>query len=265
MLAPPLRGGLVELNSTYPRLHFRARQEASTAAGGDLAHARTPHQPAHMPNPAPWCTAARLPLVHHEACFLRTHPCLCARAAQMPFGKNKKLSAPRPNKKKVEARDEESNNAEDDAFDEENANEAENLDPAQPAPASDAKPALSPHSVKVQAAEEELLELQVEFEVREEISEQTAAQLTMSQRIYDAKMRRLDVRQRKRKRDGSPFLELERIYKAELELMRAQLRSEEAEGSAHNAEANYLAQQCRVLRLQNAKMQRLLRKHGVRI
>ena len=33
-------------------------------------------------------------------------------------------------------------------------------------------------------------------------------------------------------------VELERIYKAELELTRAQLRSEEAEGSTHNAEAN---------------------------
>ena len=32
----------------------------------------------------------------------------------------------------------------------------------------------------------------------------------------------------------------------------------------HNAEANYLAQQCRVLRLENAKWLRLLRKHGVR-
>ena len=68
-------------------------------------------------------------------------------------------------------------------------------------------------------------------------------------------MKRLDARQRKRKRDGSPFVELERIYKAELELVRAQLRSEEAEGSTHNAEANMLAQQCRLLRLglQNAK------------
>lgn len=78
-------------------------------------------------------------------------------------------------------------------------------------------------------------------------------------------MRRLDARQRKRKRDGSPFVELERIYKAELELLRVQLQSEEAEGSAHNAEANWLAQQCRVLRLENAKMHRLLRKHGVHV
>ena len=190
---------------------------------------------------------------------------VCTRAVQMPFGTNKKLSAPRPKKKKVEARDEESNDAEDDDVDEENANEAENLDPSHPAPASDAKPALSPHSVKVQASEEELLELQVEFEVREEIRKQVAAQLATAQRLHDAKVQRLDARQRKRKRDGSPFGELERIYKAELELVWAQLRSEEAEGSAHNAEANMLAQQCRLLRLQNAKLCRLLRKHGVRV
>ena len=111
----------------------------------------------------------------------------------------------------------------------------------------------------------ELLELQAEWEVRQEISEQADAQLATAQRLHDAKVQRLDARQRKRKRDGSPFGELERIYKAELELVRAQLRSEEAEGSAHNAEANMLAQQCRLLRLQNAKLCRLLRKHGVRV
>ena len=71
-------------------------------------------------------------------------------------------------------------------------------------------------------------------------------------------MRRLDARQRKRKRDGSPFVELERIYKAELELLRVQLQSEEAEGSAHNAEANWLAQQCRVLRLKSLKTRKCI-------
>ena len=183
----------------------------------------------------------------------------------MPFGKNKKLSAPRPKKTKVQAREEESEEAEEDGFDEELANDAENKDPAKPAPIPDAQPAPSPHRLKVEAAEEELLELQAEYEVREEISQQADAQLATAQRLYDAKMRRLDARQRKRKQDGSPFVELERIYKAELELLRAQLRSEEAEGSTHNAEANVLAQQCRVLRLENAKLSRLLRKHGVRV
>lgn len=57
----------------------------------------------------------------------------------------------------------------------------------------------------------------------------------------------------------------ERIYKAELDLMRAKFRCADMEGTAHNAEANWLAQQCRVLRLENAKLLRLLRKHGVRM
>ena len=68
----------------------------------------------------------------------------------------------------------------------------------------------------------------------------------------------LDARQRKRKRDSSQFVELERIYKAELELLRVQPQSEEAEGSAHNAEANWLAQQCRVLRLKSLKTRKCI-------
>ena len=59
------------------------------------------------------------------------------------------------------------------------------------------------------------------------------------------------------------LIELERIYSAELELLRARLARSESEGcNASNAEANWLAQQCRVLRLQNAKMQRTVRKLG---
>ena len=55
-------------------------------------------------------------------------------------------------------------------------------------------PAPSPHSRKVQqAAEDELLELEAEWEVRQDLSEQTDAQLAFAQRLYDAKMRRLDA------------------------------------------------------------------------
>ena len=78
------------------------------------------------------------------------------------------------------------------------------------------------------------------------------------QRLYDAKMRRIDASQAG-KRHGSPFGELERIYKAELELLRARLVRSEREAYAYNAEANWLAQQCRVLRLQNAKLKRISR------
>ena len=66
----------------------------------------------------------------------------------------------RPKKKKVEEREEASSHAEDDVFDEDNANEAENLDPAIPNPASHAPAAPSPHSLKVPAAKDELQELQ---------------------------------------------------------------------------------------------------------
>ena len=115
---------------------------------------------------------------------------VCTRGADaMPFGNNKKLSAPRPKKQKVQAREEESDDAEEDDFDEEIAsNEAENTDPGKPLAASHAQPAPSPHRLKVQAAEDELLELEAEFEVRQEISEQVEAQLTTAQRLYDAKM-----------------------------------------------------------------------------
>ena len=90
---------------------------------------------------------------------------------------------------------------------------------------------------------------------------EAAKALALAQRLYDAKVRRIDKSQAG-KRHGSPFGELERIYSAELELLRARLARSESEGCASNAEANWLAQQCRVLRLQNAKMQRTVRKLG---
>ena len=60
-------------------------------------------------------------------------------------------------------------------------------------------------------------------------------------------MRRIDKAQAG-KRHRSPFLELERIYKAELELTQAKVTRAEVKADANNAEANLLAQQCRVLR-----------------
>ena len=85
--------------------------------------------------------------------------------------------------------------------------------------------------------------------------------LALAQRLYDAKMRRIDASQAG-KRHGSPFGELERIYKAELELLRARLERSESEAFACNAEANWLAQQCRVLRMQNAKLVRSMPVHA---
>ena len=54
--------------------------------------------------------------------------------------------------------------------------------------------------------------------------------------------------------------QLERIYQAEEELLRAELKASKAESEAHSAEADWLGQQCHVLRLQNAELQRLLRR-----
>ena len=54
-------------------------------------------------------------------------------------------------------------------------------------------------------------------------------------------------------------------HKAALELTGAKLKREIAESSAHNAEANWLAQQCRVLRLENAKLRRVMRANHVRV
>ena len=59
-----------------------------------------------------------------------------------------------------------------------------------------------------------------------------------------------------------PFGELERIYKAKLELLYAQLGLAEAEGTTTNSEANYLGQRCRVLDLENAKLRRIVRSMG---
>ena len=105
-------------------------------------------------------------------------------------------------------------------------------------------------------AEVELDELLAEYEVRQEMDDKAEKELALAQRLYDAKMRRIDASQAG-KRHGKPFGELERIYKAEVELLRARLVRSESEGRAYNAEANWLAQQCRVLRLQNAKLQRV--------
>ena len=86
----------------------------------------------------------------------------------------------------------------------------------------------------------------------------------MQERLYQAKMKRIEKSQAG-KRHGSPFGELERIYKAALALSDARWKREIAESSANNAEANWLAQQCAVLRLENAKLHRVLRENRVRV
>ena len=176
----------------------------------------------------------------------------------MPFGRNKKL-APRAKKKaKAEAREEALNAAQEKPTAEEDAEEVAAAQPAAPAEVA-AVP--SPGRRKRKEASAELDELIIEYEVMQEADSEAAKQLKLAERLYDAKIRRIEKSQAG-KRHGSPFGELERIYEAELELLRARLTRSESEGCAHNAEANWLAQQCRVLRLQNAKLQRTVRKLG---
>ena len=116
--------------------------------------------------------------------------------------------------------------------------------------------------MKRQEAEDELDELYIAYYVRDEVNTEAEKQLALAKRIYEAKMKRIDASQNGKRR-GSPFRELERIYKAQVEFACAKFARSEAEAVANNAEANFLAQQCRVLRLESAKLRRLLRKHGV--
>ena len=49
------------------------------------------------------------------------------------------------------------------------------------------------------------------------------------------------------------MLQLERIYTAQQELLQAELSAFKTEAECNNTEANWLAQQCRLLRLEHAK------------
>jgi hypothetical protein len=103
----------------------------------------------------------------------------------------------------------------------------------------------------------------MEFEAYHQLNVEAEKGLRMQERLYEVKVTRMEKSQAG-KRHGSPFGELERIYKAALELTGAKLKREIVEPSANNAEANWLAQQCPVLRLKNAKLRRVMRANGVR-
>ena len=117
----------------------------------------------------------------------------------------------------------------------------------------------SPASANLAAAEKELLDLYIESEACEQVAAHFQSKLKMRQALYDAKVRRAEAAQ-KRKARGSAVLQLERIYQNETDLLRHKLQASKADAEVHNAEANWLAQQCRVLRLQMAKNERDVRK-----
>jgi hypothetical protein len=200
--------------------------------------------------------------VHHELVFLRTHTCLSVHASQMPYGKNKRLSAPRPKKKKVEAREDAVHEAITSNDPNEHIEDGQTLACAAPAPASDATLAPSPGRAKRQAAEVELDELRISFLLDEELNADAERELNMHERLYEAKMKRVDDAQKRKKQRGCPIRQMERIYQAEVDVLRARLHAAETEATMHNAEANLLAQQCRVLRLESAKHVRSVRKLG---
>ena len=142
--------------------------------------------------------------MHHEARFLPTHPCVRARGVQMPFGKNKRL-APRAKKKaKVEAREEALDAAQEKASAEE---EAEVRSPLRSIAPAEVPAGPSPGRQKRMQAEVELDELLAEYEVRQEMDDKAEKELALAERLYDAKMRRIDASQAG-KRHGKPFGEL---------------------------------------------------------
>ena len=95
----------------------------------------------------------------------------------------------------------------------------------------------------------------IEFMAAQKVAKDFEDKLKVAKRIFDAKMRRVDAAQAKKER-GSAVLQLERTYQAEQELLQAELKASKAEAECHDAEANWLAQQCRVLRLEKANMSR---------
>ena len=118
---------------------------------------------------------------------------------------------------------------------------------------------LSGRARKLQEAEAELEELYIEFLAAQKVAKIFQDKLALEQRINDAKMRRVDAAQARKPR-GSAVLQLERIYQAEEKLhLQAKLKAAEAESEANSAEADWLAMQCQVLRLQGVDLQLSLR------
>ena len=120
---------------------------------------------------------------------------------------------------------------------------------------SERKKAKTDVSQKLRAAEEELEDSYIEFLAAQKVAKVFEDKLKVAERIHDAKVRRIDAAQAKKAR-GSAVLQLERIYQNEQDLLQAELQASRAEADCNNAEANWLAQQCRLLRLENTNMSR---------
>ena len=91
----------------------------------------------------------------------------------------------------------------------------------------------------------------IDFLLAQKVAKIREKELALAQRIYDVKMRRVEEAQEKKAR-GSAVLQLERIYQTIQDLLQAKLVASEADSECQNAEANFLAQHCRVLRLEKS-------------
>ena len=162
----------------------------------------------------------------------------------------------RPKKKKVEAREEVVEAPEETGI----TGEAERSpSPVPPVPPT----VLSPGGVKRKEAQDESEKLYEEYQVYDGLRDEAEREFVVAERIHEAKMRRIDAAQKGKGR-GSAIRQLERILQAEVDRLRAELKHADCGWEASNAECNWLAQQCRVVRLENAKLRRDLHKHRVR-
>jgi len=177
----------------------------------------------------------------------------------MPFGKNKKLSAPRPKKKKVVLIVEEP----EEAFEEEESEAAA----ANPSSTTDTKDSVisslavpeSPGKLLREEASQLNDDAVHDMCEAENVAQEADTQLQIALRLYKVKMKRLDVYERKKSR-YSPYTHLDRIYKARTELDSARLACSEGWRDAAEAEARAMATLVNVKTLEIARLKRELRR-----
>ena len=189
--------------------------------------------------------------LRHELPFPKLSSCLRRCAWQMPFGKNKGLSMPRPKKKKVEAH--------------EHAQEAKKqriMEAAEehppPVAAQVAAPPSSPGAAKRKQAKEEEEEAYIDLQAMLMIDSDSKKEMQAAEKLYEARQRRIERRRGK----GSVFGELDRIYKAYVDNLVAKNARVEVERDTQSAECDWHASRAHMLELENAKLRQLLRAHG---
>ena len=169
----------------------------------------------------------------------------------MPFGNNKRLSMPRPKKKKSAAREDAQ------VAKKQRVMEAVEEQPP-PVAAQVAVPPSSPGAAQRKQAKEEEEDLWVEYEGWRGALVDLKKDFHCAEKLSEARQRCLDRRAGK----GSPYGELERIYKRLLDFKQAQNAWADQQLDACVAEKEWHKQRVVVLQLENAKLRRMLRAHG---